>query len=494
MPYQYTSLFDKSGFITKKEMCALLNLDLKRTNLTFTPQEINKAYRLRALRFYPDKQIVATQPIPENVCNILMSDITRAKEHMLKGEDNIPGKILENSAFVTNKDFGRTLINILKNIKSGAKTVPEMTSWLYLFSSKALFAGLLSTYSNDQLNFRFINQMHDDLKASRPYLQDVDGSTVLALLKELKNVLDQDDNSDAIHNIVKQLREALPELISEERVDELTQEIDSTKNELKKMFTENFMTQLEYILKFWPELLRTVPSWKHIVDVYFFSLFITATSLPKLFNSLKVLTEAVILDKGWLIFALISMPSLLVSAIMLPVNAAVHLSAMFAWIGLKTALLMIKNAVSLLATTINIIAYSLTSRDKLSGELFTLLTYVFDLSVRFVLNLAMDVLDSVFFYATNHYLFSDIQIKMNDLFDKWFNKVEVLSTAAEVSDNQLEVRDGAPEPDVEAQQVPNEQHQFFKPTRIFNEEDVWLEDLLKGLQSNQSLPESAPSL
>ena len=92
MPSVYSSIFDGPTVITRKDLCELLNLDTSRVGLRFSSAEIKKAYHKRALRFHPDAQTRFHPSIPAEICNILMNDIVLAKDYMLNGEDNIPGK------------------------------------------------------------------------------------------------------------------------------------------------------------------------------------------------------------------------------------------------------------------------------------------------------------------------------------------------------------------------------------------------------------------
>ena len=168
MTTPYTSVFDGPTLITKKDLCDILNLDTSRPGLKFSQSEIQKAYKRRAVRFHPDKQLSQNPPIPTQICNILMNDIVLARDYMLRGEDNIPGKtFVENSkkSFSANpSDWVDTVINVLNGIQAGTSAVSSTVPWLSRLSNNFLMILLLSTFSDGQLNFRYINIFSKELE------------------------------------------------------------------------------------------------------------------------------------------------------------------------------------------------------------------------------------------------------------------------------------------------------------------------------------------
>lgn len=85
------SIFKTQEKITRKEMCLMLNLNPDKADLTET--EIKKAYKLRALRFHPDKQskYPESERIPAKYSSLFIEDFQRAREHLINHDDIVYG-------------------------------------------------------------------------------------------------------------------------------------------------------------------------------------------------------------------------------------------------------------------------------------------------------------------------------------------------------------------------------------------------------------------
>ena len=81
------SIFKTQAKITRQEMCLMLNLNPDKEDLTET--EIKKAYKLRALRFHPDKQFSypESERIPEEYSSLFLEDFQRARDHLINHDD-----------------------------------------------------------------------------------------------------------------------------------------------------------------------------------------------------------------------------------------------------------------------------------------------------------------------------------------------------------------------------------------------------------------------
>ena len=494
MPFTYNSIFDGPNVITKKDLCELLNLDTSRPNLAFSPAEINKAYRVRALRFHPDgQQARYEQPIPVPACNTLIRDIKLARDYMLAGEDNIPGKAFkENLAQFEPSDWISTLTDMLKATKNGSVTLTQTVSWLYFFSSSLLVTIPLSTYSDGQLNFRYINTFSKQLAAIRPFLKDIDGSSVavfLLILRDYMNSAEQINTEEILARIKEISPELLDSIAEQKKLDALLLAIAEAGQELKLTLTDEFINQLQYIIGFWPQLIANMPTWNNIMNVFFISTLFTATSLPKFFNALKVIAEIIIQQKGWIPFLLTAVPLLLLSTFMLPVNLAVQLGLPLAWISLKATYQILTNGFLVLFSGVNLLLSLLpNSNNSTTNAAFSLFEGSFNLIVRLSLNIAIETLDSVIFVLSNKSPLSSLQTSLNTGFDDMLDSLRPEIKPTEQLDHENETRALVP---IKGQteipkmqfQEPAQQFGFFPNSKLFNDEDIWLNNLLKDISA-----------
>lgn len=491
MSFTYNSIFDGPNIITKKDLCAILNLDLTRPNLSFSAAEINKAYKARALRFHPDGQSRYEQPIPEQTCNILMNDLALARKYMLDGEDNIPGKAFkDNFTYIAPTDWADIFISMFKATKDGSSTMYQAIDWMHFFSSSLLVLIPLSTYSDGQLNFRYINTFSDELAAIRPYIKDIDGSAVAVFFIILRDYINsaEEINTDQLIAQIKEISpKLLDSLIEDKKLDDLLKAISEAGQELKNTLTDEFINKAQYVTGFWPQLIANMPTWNNIMNVYFISTVFTATSLPKFFNALKVISEVIIKQKGILSFLLASIPLLLLSAVMLPVNLAVQLAIPLTWMALKTAYQVTTNGFLVLFSAINLlIALIPNSNKSIKHEAFSLFEGSFNLGFRLTLNVAIELLDSIIFILSNKSLFSSLQEDMNEFFDAMLDSLRPESLPAEQFATVNPEDQFALVPVDGTSEKPRAQEQefgFFPKGKFLNNEDIWLKNLLQNLST-----------
>lgn len=508
MSFVYNSIFDSAKIITKKDLCELLNLDLSRPNLDFSAAEINKAYRFRALRFHTDgQQTRFAQPIPEHICNALMNDIGLARQYLLDREDNIPGKAFKEH--IEAYDWADTLISLFQVTTDGTSFMYHAVDWMYFFSSSLLVLLPLSTYSDGQLNFRYINTFSKELTAIRPYIKDIDGSAVAVFFLILRDYLNRSEEIDT-DKLITQIKEISPtlldSLIAEKKLDALLQAISEAGQELKNTLTDEFINKAQYVTGFWPQLVANMPTWNSIIGIYFISTAFTATSLPKFFNALKVISEIIIKQKGIVPFLLAVIPLTLISTLMLPVNLAIQLAIPLTWTALKATYQVMTNGFQILFSTINLlIALIPGTSQSIQHEAFALFEGSFNLAIRLSLNVAIELLDTMIFILSNKNRLGSLQDDMNQLFDTmldFLRPAPLLSDPVNTYPEQDYSDSGTLIPVIQEQrELPPKAGRsaqdfgFFPQGKFLNTEDCWLNDLLQKIyetEENSSEAETVP--
>lgn len=490
MTIPYTSIFDGPTIITQKDLCELLNLDISRPGLKFSAIEIQKSYRMRALRFHPDTQKNKNPPIPAHVCNVLMNDIALARDYMLKGEDNIPGKaFLENSKksfSMESNGWADALISVLNGIQSSTSTISSVIPWMGRFSNNFFIILLLSTFSNNQLNFRYINVFSKELDAIRPYLKGIDGTSLARFLFQLKETLNAAEQMD-IAAIITQLKEHLPEhLTTNKKFDDLLVAIQHTGKKLKEMLTDDFIDHLQHVVQFWPNFIVTVPSWGHIVGVYFISLLFTASSLPKYFSATKTVTEIIWEQKGVIGLILSTLPMLIFTVALLPLNIAIQLGIQFAWIALGAFLQILGNSIQLSYSVINIVRSLFSNDTSFSQSAFILFESLLNLTIRLAFNIVIEILDEMIFILTNQSMLSSFQNIFNNWLDSIINSLRPKKIAEGaltlVTTKQDKINESL------GHEKPSQTFGFFDNGNapLHNVEDNWLKQLLANLSAQQN--------
>ncbi|MCC5791590.1 MAG: J domain-containing protein [Legionellaceae bacterium] len=402
-PTTYSSIFDGSSIITKKDLCAILNLNMARPGLTFRASEINSAYRKRTLRMHPDRQYIFPNPIPEALCNALMQDIRLAKEYMLSGKDYIFGRSFpEKNRFFSGTDWVNTAIAALHTIQSGGSKLPAYIKSLHDASSNYVLIPIFATFVNDKLTFRVVKVLSKELAAIRPFLQGINGHALADFLTQLQKKLPSIDTLDSA-TLLAFIQLIAPDAMADQKqLEKLLATMQDTAKALEHLLTDEFIQHLTHIVTFWLHLVCTPPSWTHILAVSFLALLFNATSLPKFFNATTVIAEVLWeFKKNINIWA--AAPLLLTLAItLLPVNIAFQLSGQLLWIATKTLHQMLIQSSRLAFTVLNLFDSLLPgSSQSISQASLALLERIFNLTIRLCLTTVLDVLDVPVFMLTN---------------------------------------------------------------------------------------------
>ena len=508
MPTPYTSIFDGPTIITRVDLCKLMNLDTTRKDLKFSNAEIKAAYRVRALRFHPDTQKQQQIPISAEDCGVLMNDLVMARDYLLNGTDNIPGKayLRKASEFKpaewTAADWIATVIGTLQALKTGATTLDFGVTWLYRFSSNILMTGLMSTFINGELNFRFVNFFSDQLAFARPYLKDIDGSTLANFLRQTKETLAQTGQLD-VDKLFMQLKGILPEsMTNNDQFDKLLPELKATGAELQKLLTDDFIDSLQYIIQFWPQFVANLPTWKQIMGVYFTSLIFTSNNLSQTFNALKVITQVIYEHKGGLVLTLMALPLLILTAVVLPISLLSQLSKQLAWFGGKEAIKFIGNGLGLIMSLFQLVGLlSSQSTKTLSSVSFALFESIFNMTIRLAINLIVGLTDIAIYILSSKSPLSPLLDTINEALNTLFNKMRPVlpeTPAAPSSEDQHDkdkalvvVKTDDKTKTTSDAQKPNHEAGFFSQPKLplHNQEDIWLNDLLTRLSAEHKAEE-----
>lgn len=393
MPEIYTSIFKTLPVVTKKDMCALLNLDLARPNLSFSKEEINKAYRIRARQFHPDRQYLAPYPIPAATCTILMDDLSTCRDHLLNGKDDIIGASLSDNSMT---DWLSYVLKMLKTLKNDSSDVTQSIVWYSRFSRSVFMMVALSTFSDGQLNLRYVNQLTPQMNHLRAMLATLDSDLIVSLLRMIQQYVNMDEFDE--QNVRSEIQGLVSdELISREGLRVLVSAIHQAQAALKVELTDDLIWHIEHLLKFWPDFINRLPSWNHLSAILFITLLTTATSLPKYVNAVRVLAETILEQKGGIALTLSNPLLLLLSVALLPINLAIQLSAQLVWITAKVAFTIITNVFTLL-----LLPYNIVFAESCNTELlFALLNGVVALSLRLIVTCVLELADSVLFILTD---------------------------------------------------------------------------------------------
>lgn len=485
MSENYDSLFDKNGIITKKEMCALLNLNTSRPGLVFSAAEIRKAYRKRAFRFHPDRQrnYPESERIDTKMSAILMNDIELAREHLLNGDDFIRGKHFTMPDL--HQDQATWIKTFASNIDGFASSLPYIDNGLYILSwlsADYTLIPALATFSDGKPLLRFVNQFADEIDLIRPIFRNIDGSTASLVLRSIQWVLRKNPEltGEKLANSVEAL---LPSSVTEsEDYPELRQAIEKSGQELtSRLRDDKFVKSVEYLLKFWPNFLANVPTWKYIVSVYLSTLALTATSLPKYYNAFKVTEETIYRHKGGIAFALTVIPASLMALVMLPVNLLIQLSWQIGLVALNAAAKLLYNALKCVGGILQLILLPLNfSLNNLAQVSFTIFEGLVNGTARLMLNTLVDLADTLLYIFTGKYQLELVDETVNNLFDGLLNKIRPEKKAASAANHNQNIEkelDEVRPVETQDQTNPNTpeqvRHSFFSGLPLFGEEDAW---------------------
>ncbi|MGC1182075.1 hypothetical protein [Legionella sp.] len=480
----YTSMFDDDVIITKTDLCRILNLDITRFNMEFSESEIQKAYKVRALRFHPDKQLHYEIQIPKPICNILINDITRAKDCLLNKQYDILYKEKSSNAWIINR-----AISAINLIKTDASSVEDLVDALNIISSNVGLIFVLSLFMDGQLNFRLINDINlflGDFSKIKFFMQIIRNNSVVTILQFLQKQLQCTGELDE-----SLLREKLTGILSNDlpensQFDLLISSIIDANQQLKKLLTEEFIDKIQNINTFWLQQLTNLnlPSWGQIMGVYFITLLLTANSIPKYFNALKVISEFIIQYKGINSFILIALPFYVFAALILPRIITLELMIQLTWITLKAVSQLLVDVYKLVSSAINLTSPGNGEILKQGG--FVLFASLVNSFIRLSLEILIQTLDAVIFIITDtnqlDFVLENINLSL-DSFIAYFRPVS-LATGKLLP---IIKSNGDSESISGRRHSYNESAQAFgfftkSSLKLHNNVDTWLNDLLTNLR------------
>ncbi len=433
-------------------MCEILNLDISRPGLIFSEREINKAYRLRAKLFHPDKQKQYNPSIPNDICGLLMNDIEHAKDYLLLNKDNITADF---------DDFD-DCIDKLKN---------AMNLLNYYRNNEFILIWDLAQFSPK--NNIFLSIVYKSLDEYRHFLKDIDADSLNSFLIELNHDL-KSNQQENIADIIDKHKQYLPKRFIENQyfVDFLFA-TRGKNEELKKLLTERFIGELQHIVKFWTNFIATAPRWKHIVCVYFISLIYTASCIPMIFSATKMITEVIWKQKGAIALTFSSLPILILTTALFPLNIAIHLSFQLITIAMRAFFQILKNSLGFLIAAICLVFSLFIDAISLSKCVLLLFESTLNLTIRLAFTITIEVLDAIIFLLTGQSMLSSFQSKFNHWLDSLTNKQLSLITTGKIGE------------------LLNDENQrqnssFFdiKNVSFTNKEDIWLKNLMDNLFVN----------
>lgn len=492
MANSYISIFDRNKMITKKDLCEILNLDPSRPKLMFSKTEINKAYKKRLLRVHPDKQRNLEQPIPKKIALILTNDATRAKDYLLNGESNIPGKAFKENLNINDLDsLFDFLVSSLKQIKPTTESIASLFTYLRYASNNFVVLILLSTYSDNHLNFRYINDISKALNIIRPFIKQVNGAAIANILRSLQKALISEDN-DASEAAFDSLKQSLPDKIANNaKYDKLILEIKNISEDLKPILDDGFIYRTEIIFNFWPHFIATVPNWKHIIGIYFISMLFSATTLPKFINAYFDISNIVLKQKGKLAFGVFLLPSVLLTILLLPINIATHLTLQGAYLSSKVLYRVISNVFQAFITTCHLIKMALFDTNlSFREEAYKLFEALINLSFRLFIISTLEIVDSFIYVFSGTSPLVELISSLHEKFDNFLlaikpaTKVKIKKELDEEAEQSplIAINDKSEET-AKQQSLPstveNPQGFFNNPFVNSNDaKDPWLEEAL----------------
>lgn len=500
MSASYVSIFDGVNSITEKKLHRFFNLNRERKH--FTNKEIVKAYHQRAHRFHPDTQArFQGQAFPREICNALMSDIVRAKDLLLKGNErgNTIGFDVVDAHFLQslttsfkNQKWVDCAIDLLRMFESKPDAVAAMVAWLSYASSNVWAAIKLSTFEDGKLNLRYINEYSDELHILKDLLAQVDSKTMLSLLEALKKMVDSRERVLA-EDIMDVFDATLPfSMKSHERYPELLAALDHSSQALQASINDNFVRNMTETLRFWPDLMHSLPSWTLLISVLSATTVITGTSLPRVAGALIVAQSVVLKQKGLLPFLLSVFPLTFYVAILFTLGFLTQVSANLTLLALTTSIDIFSSLKQLSMAIADLLVVIATFDFKgLAYAGLQVFEACFDLTIRVTFNMTMRTLNWGLFFISDYVLLDDLISIVNTGMNAFF---EMISSTL-VPDNKKSLdeanafeREAGPEaPDdkktVSEMKTSGAKSAFYQPAKLFNDDDVFLTELLDLMQN-----------
>lgn len=479
----YHSIFTSDKLITKKDLCEMLNLNLARSELKFTKKEIMTAYKARALRVHPDRQYHYTPQIPSDIANQLTKDMLRAKDYMLENSDNIPGSAYHDTDWIT---------KIFSAMKANPSQLKEQLGSFTLLSNDFFITLYLAWHTDGKLNLSLLNDYAKELSVLRLALPTNSDykmiGDVLHLLRDMVNGTGEIN----IDVLITKAQESLPAFqMNEAERAVLLAAIKDSRKELTELLNDETIDNLQRLIQFWGNFIVDAPRWRHIIGVYFVSLFFTASTVPQFYNALRLIQDLMKEHKQKSDFSLPVISLTLLSCLILPVNIALNAAGSLTSIALTASLQAVLQSIILAFSTLNILIALLPwTETTLSHAILDFAENAFELLIRITSNTLLEVMNSMLFIVTNTNHIAPYKEKMNAMFDGW------LGIPSDQPCNDLALTEQRPKPQItHTNDIPAPSQGFFdNPNAIFNEHDSWLNTILANLEPDVATPSQSPTI
>lgn len=308
----YTSIFDGSYRVTRRDFCAILNLDVSRPNLEFEDAEIHKAFRKRSIQFHPDGQWKHKGlDLSKATREVLFNDATRARDHLLQGIESVPGKA--------------------HTAASDPDDLNAVFKELFVTNASVLrgfILGKLATFSGNQINLAYIHQLAPLLSALEPCLGHFRVNTVAELMRQTKRQLEDNTlTQDSVSILIKRyMPDAPPQ--TNAQIESIHGALLDVSPVLIKLLTKAFISDLELFLECRPELglLPDFTMWRDIIDLTVLA-FLSATSIPRYVSALLEIMRLSYQHNSLRTFVLFSPGIIVLGSLLFPVAVVASLVA-----------------------------------------------------------------------------------------------------------------------------------------------------------------------
>lgn len=488
----YKSLFSKAGIISKLELCEMLGLNTSRTPLNFTASEINKAFKKRALRIHPDKQAFQQIKIPAELCNTLLSDVTRARDHLLKGEENIPGSGIDE--LITSPVL-RTAVS--KMSQFNPKALADNIRCVALFAKFSLsiipLSILFSQFTIDhQLYIRYVNFLPKD----RSLLKSFDPKFVTSFLQAVKHICETSELPDK-QDLMNRIQEmaATQSFLNELPGAFNDPALHAVLQYYKPLLEDDVIEAMQTIATSIHQFLTDIPTYSHIIGTYLSSMIFTTDRLIKIIAVYRDLVYVVSEQKNTFDAVKIYASILVLSLVMLPlniaasiINAEIYLNLLFLTSGYVVADSAFQLVWALYLVVADVRNNGVTQSNF--GQLLKdVITFAWNISVRYPLEIAIGVIDNLIYWLGGQRV---LQSKMNEVVDYldelhgyWFPKSIHAVNVNHQKETALTVVSGQHH----VEHVPRSDEQPVVPeasSSFLSENDTWLQGILNLVQEQST--------
>lgn len=413
----YKSLFSKAGIISKLELCEMLGLNTSRTPLDFTASEINKAFKKRALRIHPDKQASQQIKIPAELCNTLMLDITRARDHLLKGEENIPGSGIGES--ITSPVLRTAVHKMSQSNPKALANYIKLVAWFAKFPISTIPLSILfSQFTTDhQLYIRYVNLLPKD----RSLLKLFDPKFVTSFLQAVKHICEAIESPDT-QELMNRIQEmAVTQPFLNELLGALNDPaLHAVLQHYKPLLEDDVIEAMQSIAASIYQFCMDIPTYSHIIGTYLSSMIFTTDRLIKIIAVYRDLAYVVREQKNTFDALSIYASILVLSLVMLPlniaasiINAEVRSNLLFLTSGYVVAyhaFLLIGALYSVMSDVRN----NGVTQSNFGQLLKDVISFSWNISARLPLEIAIGVIDNLIYWLGGQRI---LQPKMNEVVD-----------------------------------------------------------------------------